>query len=499
MLGWFGDLGRLSWGLLYWNARKSLFRIRGASGAAPCQHPSDSGAAGKTGCIACLGWRDRRRFLRLCPLLTTGADGRAMCSVAAAQVRPFWGRAFALFGGSLAALAVASVLGAFLAFRAVGYRVPLSVVAWPPAWHRIRTARGDYYYTMALQALRSGDARKGFLALSHAYVLDPGNMGAARLLAQVTQVVNPDYSDEVYSQLLLRHDRDFEDTAEAWFRALVARGDFRAEARLSARMLREGAAHVPAWTQGLLFAEKMGAGPAEIDGLLAAKVKIPEEARSVLSLAAAIRDAAPTERMGRLEVSLGGGSTPFEVYYSLRRLEESARAADVVRFLDGPEGAAVLPYDREVLRLDAYSIMGWDAVERREVSALLDQGSIGPVVILVSAHLIRYPSPETAGLVFSRLDARPLPATAGNAGAHMALLCMAGVNGMDARSRQEARILGGLVGGNLASWDRVRESLGGPKNPAEFLPLLSELPLEVEYALLTRHRGADAQRQSAAD
>ena len=44
---WLGDFRRLAWGLLYWNVRKSLFRIRGAGGAAPCQHPSDSGRAGQ--------------------------------------------------------------------------------------------------------------------------------------------------------------------------------------------------------------------------------------------------------------------------------------------------------------------------------------------------------------------------------------------------------------------------------------------------------------------
>src|SRR5271169_3677246 len=141
MLAWLGDLGRLSWGLLYWNTRKTLFRFRGASGAAPCQHPSDSGVAGATGCEACVGWRDDGRFRRLCPLLTTSAEGRRVCSVSADRVRPFWGRAVLFYGGSAAVVASASVISAFLAFWAVGYRVPLYVVAWPPAWHRIPPAR----------------------------------------------------------------------------------------------------------------------------------------------------------------------------------------------------------------------------------------------------------------------------------------------------------------------------------------------------------------------
>lgn len=84
----------------------------------------------------------------------------------------------------------------------------------------------------------------------------------------------------------------------------------------------------------------------------------------------------------------------------------------------------------------------------------------------------------------------------------MALLCMAGANGMDQRMGSEARVLAGLVGGTAASWDKVRESLAGParsRNPAEFLPLLSEMPLEVEYALISRHHDAAAQQRAASD
>jgi hypothetical protein len=173
----------------------------------------------------------------------------------------------------------------------------------------------------------------------------------------------------------------------------------------------------------------------------------------------------------------------------------------VVRFLEGPEGAALLPYDREALKLDAYSTLGWEAVERREVAALLDPGAVGPAITLISAHLVRHPSAGTAQLVFGVLDAKPLPASAQNVGPHMALLCMAGANGLDDRLKAQADLLARLVGGGPASWDKVRQALGGPagaRNPAEILPLLSELPLEVEYALISRFHDAAAPRKSAA-
>ncbi len=489
MLGWFGDLGRLSWGLLYWNLRKSLFRIRGASGAAPCQHPSDSGLAGQTGCEACVGWRSKGRFRRLCPLLARAPDGRNVCSVDAKDVRPFWGRTALFFGGGAAAAAVFAVLVVFSAFRAIGYRVPLRVIAWPPAWPRVQRARADYFYRMALGAFSAGDVRRCMLALGQVYVLDPDNLGAARLLAQFTQIADPDYSDAIYSRLLRRRGAGFEETAQAWFRALLARGDFGAVGGLSARMLREGAGHAPAWTEGLLFAERMGGAPGEVDRLLSGDARLPSEARSVLELARALRGGSDAQRLKRVEVALGGDSTPFEVYYALRRIIELGGGAEVAAFVQGPEGAAVAPYDRESLKLDAFSALGWHELERKEIVALLEQPA-SAAVTAVSGHLVRYPDPDSAGLVFELLDVKPLPGTAETFGPHLALLCMAGVNDLGQRMAQESDILGKAVGGNFAASGRVREFFSGSragKTPATFLPALAQLPLDVVYALIARY------------
>jgi len=494
-LEWLGDVGRLSWGLLYWNCRKSVFRIRGASGAAPCQHPSDSGRAGRTGCEACAGWRSARRFRRLCPLLEASADGRRVCSVDARDVRPFWGRAFLIYGGSAAVLALVAVIGVFTALRAIGYRVPFYAVAWPPAWHRIQQARADYFSRMAVRAFSSGDMRQGFLALNQVYALDPGNVSAALLLAQFTQIGNPDYSDSIYARLLIQHRGNTEEAAQAWFRALLSRGDFASLGRLSGRMLREGAAHAPAWTQGILFAERMTGDPGEVDRLLAGPGKIPAVARSVLSLARDIRTGSTGERLRRVEVSVEGTAGGFELYYSLGRLAELGRASDVMAVLDGPGGASLEPYDRESLKLDACSVLGWHVLERKEVGSILDQGTSVPVVTLIAAHLIRHPNADTAAYVFGLLDLRPLAASAENTGAHVALLCMAGVNGLDARMKQEAGLMGWTAGGQFAAWGHILGFFEGSVpagNPAAFLPALHQLPLEVVYAL-TAHYRAPAQ------
>jgi hypothetical protein len=485
-----GDLGRLSWGLLYWNLRKSVFRVRGAAGAAPCQHPSDSGRAGQTACEACIGWRDARRFRRLCPLLDV-TGGRRVCLADARDVRPFWGRALVFYGGSATALALVAAIGVFSALRAIGYRVPFYAVAWPPAWHRIQQARADYFCRMAARAFSGGDVRQGFLALNQVYALDPGNVSAALLLAQFTQVANPEYSDAIYSRLLLERRGNAEETAQAWFRALLSRGDFVSVGRLSGRMLRERAAHAPAWIQGILFAERMTGDPREVDRLLATPGRIPEAARSVLSLARDIRSGSANERLRRVELSVGGAGSAFELYYSLGRLTELGRASDVVALLDGPGGASLERYDRESLKLDAFSILDWGVLERREIGLILDQGATAPVATLIAAHLIRHPNPESAAFVFGQLELKPLPATAENTGAHIALLCMAGVNGLNARMKQEAGLLGWNAAGQSAAWGRIQEFFEGPereRRPAVFLPVLHQLPLEVVYAIADHYR-----------
>ena len=469
---WLGDYGRLLWGSLYWNSRKSAFRVRGARGAAPCQHPSDSGKGGRTACEACVGWRSASRFQRMCPLMAISSDGRRLCSVDAGDVRPFWGRAVLVYLGSAAAVVLVAVVGVFTGLRAIGYRVPFYAVAWPPAWHRIHQAQADYFYRMAAAAFSAGDVRQGFLALNQVYALDPGNVSAAMLLAQFTQVANPEYSDTIYARLLVQRRGDTEETAQAWFRALLLRGDFLSMGRLSEKMLREGAVHAPAWTQGVLFAERMTGDTGNVDRLLAEPGKTPAASRSVLSLARDIRTGNREDRRKRADC----GDNPWR--------HEPAKDTRAVAEVG------------EALKLDACSALDWRVLERKEIGFILDQGASAPVVTLVAAHLIRYPSAECAGFAFEQLALKPLPATAENAGAHAALLCMAGVNGLGERMKQEAALMGWVAEGKSAGWEHIRDFFESPapaKNPAAFLPTLHQLPLEVVYALAAHYHDAAQQ------
>ena len=79
------------------------------------------------------------------------------------------------------------------------------------------------------------------------------------------------------------------------------------------------------------------------------------------------------------------------------------------------------------------------------------------------------------------------------AGAHTALMCMAGVNGLDGRMRQEADIVGKMVGGEFPSRGRVLdffEDKSPGKNPSAMLPALPGLPLEAVYALIAHYRAS---------
>jgi len=399
-------------------------------------------------------------------------------------------------------MALVALLGTFSAYRIIGYRVPVYVVAWPPAWHRIHQARADYYYRMALRSLAAGDVRRSYLALGQVYMLDPDNTNAARLLAQFAQIANPGFSDAIYARLLLPSHGDREEAAQAWFRALLARGEFAAMSGLSARMLREGAAQAPAWTQGLLFAREMTVDHSDLDRLLRSPGKMPVEARTVLALAGSIRSGSKKDWCDRVELALDSATTTFEVFYSLNQMIEMGRAPDVVTFLQGFEVAEIPAYDRESLELGAYSSLGWHALERQKVASLLGPGASAPVANLLAAHLIRHPDPGVAEYVFEQLDKRPLPCTAANSGAHAALLCMAGVNGLSKRMGEQSDILGKIVGGDFAAAGMLREFFQSPasgKNAAVFLPALAQLPLEVVYALTERYHATKMAPPVAAD
>ena len=148
-----------AWALLYWNARKSIYRARRGQGTCPCQNPSDSGVAMKTGCDVAAGWAKPERFRRVCPLLQKSETGAWVCSVNATDVRPFWARTLAY--GSATGLGVWLLMVAviFGGMHAIGYQVTLRQVVWPPAWHELQAVRADLFIDQARINYKAGRVR----------------------------------------------------------------------------------------------------------------------------------------------------------------------------------------------------------------------------------------------------------------------------------------------------------------------------------------------------
>ena len=251
-LGWLNDTGRLYWGFLELNLRKTLFRRGRGRVRCPCQNPSDSGRAFETSCDAVTPWSKPERFRRLCPLLRKAPDGRWMCSVDTAAVRPFWGRAFATAARTAAVAYLCATLLAFLLFRVVGYPVAYRAVAWPPAWHEIGKARAQFFLKKAARDFRDNKPGPAMMALSQGYELDPENYDAGLTLARLSQSAWGDLSNRVYQRLLHDHPEKAAQTAAFWYAALLVRGDFQTISLLAADRVNEG----PAWLNALLFASR---------------------------------------------------------------------------------------------------------------------------------------------------------------------------------------------------------------------------------------------------
>ena len=249
------DFLRFWWSLLRWNTSKTLFRLRGHKGRAPCQHPSDSGRAGVTGCEACYNWRRPSRFRLVCPLLVRNEAGWR-CSVDAADVRPFWGRAivFGTLGAGSLYLVVA--LAALLTFRAVGYTTLEYRDFFSTAIRtRFREAQAGYYANRADQFFKAGDYRSGLLALSVAYNKNPRDWATGLTLARLLQRSNqPRIGDDVYEKLLADFPDRAEEVSAVWSEALLFRGDWLRLSRLSASRVAAGGPARGAWMRTLVYA-----------------------------------------------------------------------------------------------------------------------------------------------------------------------------------------------------------------------------------------------------
>lgn len=490
MLGWTADLFRLYWGLLYWNIRKSWFRARRGRSPCPCQSPSDSGRAFETGCEACIPWAKPARFRRVCPLLVETKEG-LRCSVDTADVRPFWKRATAVYGGTLGSIYLAGALVVFGLLRGVGYPVSVLDVALPPRWHRLNHARAWYFFEQSRRAFATGQNAEGLLFLANAYDFDPTNYQIGITLAKNYQVGQPGQSDRVFARLMQEHPDYAAATAWDWYRALLPRGAFDRVAVLARDQVVADPAHGHAWIRALLFATKQLHNDAALRELRANPAPAAAAWHPLIEVELLMRAGRTREARQLLDRPWPANAPSFTVVYRITAL---ITLGDTLAALDLNERSRrVVPgFDDEAwltLRLDALATGGVKNDLRNNLDALLGQRLNLPIIKILCAQLIRHPDAETFARLADKIEREKLPLDSDSAGIWFSLLCTAGVVGDQTRLHQITDRLKGATQTPFVALVLVERFFRGEsaeRRITSILPILP-LPIEVIYALIEHY------------
>ena len=497
MTGWIADVFRLAWGALYWNARKTWHILGGRRPPCPCQVASDSGLANQTGCEAITHYAEPARFRAICPLLARRADGAWVCSADAGDVRPFWVRAIILFSlGGLGTYATA-VLLVFLALHALGFRPELRQVAWPRAWPELRVVQSRRYLEQSREARAAGRPAEALLALASAYELNPSDYASGLVLAQLLQGAQPVQSDAVFARLYREHPDQRESIGQAWYRSLLARGDFAAIIPLARDRLLASGTQSPAWTHALLFACRR-TGRLDHLGAILADPRFPAVPRDLLALEQIMAGQPVPERIRSLVDALPAQRDAFAAAYLLRRLLDENRG-DLVLSLTEHAGTPLGDREKALLRLDAFAALGRVAERASMIRRLLAQPAHPATWQLLSAHLITHPDRELLRLVAEEHRRDPLPANEASYPSFLSWFAACGA-ARDAELLEDAsRLLTKATARDSRALTRAREVfLAAPSafRLENVLPLLQPLPIETTYALYARFAPAPQSPES---
>ncbi|MDB6126601.1 MAG: hypothetical protein JWM35_497 [Verrucomicrobia bacterium] len=372
-------------------------------------------------------WDKARRFRRVCPLLVETPDGWR-CSVDTPNVRPFWGRFFRYYGGTLAAIYLTGALGVFIFLRIVGYPVSIVHVTWPPSWHRIGQARGWYFTEKARKAFVANHAGEAILYLSNAYEFDPGNYTAGLMLAKTLQSGQPIPSNQIYERLYHEHVAQREDTAQEWFRGLLARGDFTSIQELARERLLDHTPHASVWMRALVFATRQSANPKPLATLADSHDPGAVVWRPLIEAELLFRSGHPREGVARMNRPDWQTVPTYGTYYQITQL---IAAGDVFAAIDriGGSAAQLDGETRAALALTAFAKQGARRPYQQEVDLLLSPKLSLPVIKILAVQLIRQPDQATLDQLFQKLARDPIAFNTDSAGIYFSLLCAAGVQG----------------------------------------------------------------------
>lgn len=384
------------------------------------------------------------------------------------------------------ALYLTGTLVTFVFLRTIGYAVSYPGVIWPPAWQHFTEIRSTFFLEKYQRSTAAGDARQAFMSLSTAYSLNPQNYDAGLLLARLSEITNPGFSDQIHQRLLIDHPDRAAATAQIWFRALLVRCDFKTIESLAASRILASPGQAGAWVNALLFANLRTGNNAMLTPLLESQ-GLPDGIRDLLALHVELRLLPPAAIPPRLVAAAQNTTHPLSFFLICRRLIQSGQAQEVLSLME-TRSRLLGPRDLTALRLDALAALGWTTLLRTEIESLLIARPSSPVVELLATHLLRHPNPDLLGLSFDRLAKEPLPHTSENYPASLALFCAAGIGRDPIRLDWAATQVRAIAHSSFRGLDAIKTIFleGDTPRIQSQLPALRQLPLETIYALLDR-------------
>ncbi len=486
--GWLTDFFLFWWALLYWNVRKTWFRLRGAHrDSCPCQHYSDSGHALDSRCVAITHWRRPERFRRVCPLLTQTKDGWR-CGVDAERVRPFWKRA-ALFGGAaFATLYLAGTLAVFAFLRSANYEISYATVAWPPLWSELRGSQEKLFAARAQQAIAAGNYPAALLALQRVCELNPRNYPAALALASLSQVSGqPFVAEHIYERLMRDVPEQRPATAQIWIRPLLARAAYGQIKPLATAMLTEDTNRREAWLHCLLFAVRQTGDHAALEEILQHHPGLPEWCVELVRTELLLMQDRHEQALVRLVRVSSRPASAYQPYFQVDRLIALGRL-DQSNEIINAYGAHLPADEAAFLRLRTFRGKNWTALMETEYDNLLTYPMSARLAAQFCAWFIREPDPAACARYTDRFLQQGPELTNETLPLYHASYLAAVVSRDQAHAEQVASAITRFTSSDAKALRALAGVLTSPSDPAHLLQVLPlvPLPLEVTYAILER-------------
>lgn len=494
---WWNDAWRFWLALLHWNTIKTLHVLRGPGRRAPCQDPSDDDRPGCSHCYGIIDWREPARFQRVCPFLEQGPHGWR-CAVASDQVRPFWGRVLAWYGGALAALylglSVAVWGGLWLAG---GGGIGWTEVAWPGSWHRIAEVQSERFFQQSILAFRHGRLNEAYVALNSACIRNPRNYDARLLMAQIDMFRgNYPFSDQGFGRLLKEVPAQRERTAVTYHDTLLSLNRLPELAEFSLAMAVNDPAHAALWMRSLLLAVRSGrVAPGLLETHAASVDKLAPHAQLLLRAAVAAAAGRPAEAGEWLRPAFRGplnGRYMEEQIRGLLLLGDWDQANTLLLFYAMALGR--FETQAQAYLIDSVAGDAWRA--RADFAGMLKEDLTATRVQRLLVLLIRQPDQELFQQLHQRVWSQPAlrEAVPGPAMWATALVCGAAKEGRLWRTTgQQYR------GDDFPPIERIDFSRGRIDEPESVIHLINmvTLPREVIFALLARREDPGLERKRA--